>query len=82
MSKSKLTQEVYMEVIHTIFMEEGDGLVELPGVGNDFLSEVSEHGLLYDWWVIVIPALNGQLPHFLLQFEVAGWDGLLEEFRL
>ena len=63
-------------------MEEGDSLVELPGVRNDFLSELSEHCLLYDWWIVIIPALDSQLPHFLLELEVAGGDGLLKEFCL
>ena len=67
--------------VHTILMEEGDSLVELPGIGNDVFSLFSKHCLLYDRWIVVLPALDGQLPHSLLQFEVAGWDGLLKKLR-
>lgn len=52
--------------IHTILMEEGDCLVQLPGVGNDVFGALTEQTLLNYRRIAFIFAVNSKLPHSLL----------------
>lgn len=63
-------------------MKERDGLVQLSCIGYDVLGVVAEHSLLDHWWGGLIFALHGQLSDTFLQLQVAGWNGLFQQFSL
>lgn len=49
----------YTTDLHTILMEEGNCLVEFPGIGYDVFGVVSEQRLLYDGRIAFLFALDG-----------------------